>query len=79
LAEDAAKGIIFDGIRRSVLTKMGLRDRPILDRYQDEIFRLPIKGSFYLLARQEAVRRPRSSVAWVKSSTMITWTPTKGD
>lgn len=32
----------FEGIRRSVITKMGLRDRPVLDSFQDEIFRLAL-------------------------------------
>ncbi|TIW22063.1 MAG: DNA helicase UvrD [Mesorhizobium sp.] len=40
-ADERAANII-DGIRRSVITKMGLRDQPILDHYQDEIFRLPL-------------------------------------
>jgi hypothetical protein len=42
LAEDEKAANVIEGIRRSVITKMGLRDQPILDRYQDEIFRLPL-------------------------------------
>jgi hypothetical protein len=42
LREDAAKANVYDGIRRSVIDKMGLRDRPLLDQYQDQIFRLPL-------------------------------------
>lgn len=42
LAEETSRSNIFDGFRRAVITKMGLRDQPILDQYQDEIFRLPI-------------------------------------
>lgn len=48
LAEESQKGNIIDGIRRSVITKMGLRDQPILDSYQDEIFRLPLNNRLFL-------------------------------
>ena len=40
---------IIDGIRRNVITKMELRDQPILDKYQSEIFRLPINKQLLLL------------------------------
>ncbi len=40
---------IFEGLRRSVLTKMELRDQPILDQYQDEIFRLPLDMRLLIL------------------------------
>ena len=33
---------IVEGLRRAILSHMGLRDQPILDRHQDEIFRLPL-------------------------------------
>lgn len=49
LAEDGLKANIIDGVRRSVITKMGLRDQPILDQYQDEIFRLPLDKRLLLL------------------------------
>lgn len=49
LAEESKKGNVIDGIRRSVITKMGLRDQPILDQYQDEIFRLPLDKRLLLL------------------------------
>lgn len=49
LAEEAAKTNIIDGLRRSVITKMGLRDQPILDQYQDEIFRLPLDKRLLIL------------------------------
>ena len=42
LAEETAKANIIDSVRRSVITKMGLRDQPVLDQCQDEIFRLPL-------------------------------------
>ena len=38
LAEDEKAANVIDGIRRSIITKIGLRDQPILDRYQDKIF-----------------------------------------
>jgi len=49
LAEEAVKANIIDGVRRSVITKMGLRDQPILDQYQDEIFRRPIDNRLLIL------------------------------
>lgn len=49
LAEDTAKTNVIDGLRRSVITKMGLRDQPILDQYQDEIFRLPLDKRLLIL------------------------------
>lgn len=49
LAEDRRKGIVIDGIRRTVITKMALRDQPVLDRIQGEIFRLPLDKRFLLL------------------------------
>lgn len=49
LAEETAKANIIDGVRRSVITKMGLRDQPILDQYQDEIFRLPLDKRLLIL------------------------------
>lgn len=49
LAEETVKVNIIDGVRRSVITKMGLRDQPILDQYQDEIFRLPLDKRLLIL------------------------------
>ncbi len=49
LAEEAASANVIEGIRRTVITKMGLRDQPVLDRYQDEIFRLPLDGRLLIL------------------------------
>ena len=49
LAEETVKSNFIDGVRRSVITKMGLRDQPILDKYQDEIFRLPLDKRVLLL------------------------------
>lgn len=49
LAEEAKKATVEEGIRRSVITRMGLRDQPILDKFQDEIFRLPLSHQVVLL------------------------------
>lgn len=40
---------VFEGIRRNQITKMGLRDQPVLDQYQDEIFRLPLDQRLLIL------------------------------
>jgi hypothetical protein len=49
LAEEAISANIFDGARRSVITKMELRDQPVLDKYQDNIFRLPLDKRLLIL------------------------------
>lgn len=49
LSDDEKASIVIEGIRRSVITKMGLRDQPILDRYQDEIFRLPLNSQLLII------------------------------
>jgi hypothetical protein len=49
LEQDSESANILEGIRRSVITKMGLRDQPILDQYQDEIFRLPLSSRLLIL------------------------------
>lgn len=49
LAEETIKANIFDGMRRGVITKMGLRDQPVLDQHQDEIFRLPLNKRLLIL------------------------------
>lgn len=49
LAEDEKAANVIEGIRRSVITKMGLRDQAILDRYQDEIFRLPLNSQLLII------------------------------
>lgn len=49
LAEEAKKATVEEGIRRSVITRMGLRDQPILDKFQDEVFRLPLSHQVVLL------------------------------
>lgn len=49
LSEESQAINVIEGIRRSVITKMALRDQPILDQYQDEIFRLPLDRRVLLL------------------------------
>jgi DNA polymerase III delta prime subunit len=49
LAEETVKANIIEGVRRSVIMKMGLRDQPVLDQYQDEIFRLPLDKRLLIL------------------------------
>lgn len=49
LAEAQQADDIIEGIKRTVITKMGLRDQPILDRYQDEIFRLPLQKQLLII------------------------------
>lgn len=49
LAEESSQSNILQGIRRIVLTKMALRDQPVLDQFQDQIFRLPIDRRLLIL------------------------------
>ncbi len=49
LSEETDEGLIVEGLRRNVIKKMGLRDQPILDQYQDEIFRLPLDSQLLIL------------------------------
>ncbi len=47
-AGNAAENVL-EGIRRGVLTKMGLRDQPLLDQIQDNIFRMPLDTRLVVL------------------------------
>ncbi|SBS63548.1 ATP-binding domain-containing protein [Vibrio atlanticus] len=47
--EDEDDVIVEDGISHKVLTAMGLRDQPILDQIQDEIFRQPLNTQRVIL------------------------------
>jgi hypothetical protein len=49
LSKGQAEQQVFQGLRRSVLEKMGFRDQPVLDKFQDEIFRLPLNHQLILL------------------------------
>ena len=48
LWEDDGEENIVSGVRRAILSHMGLRDQPILDRHQDEVFRMPINSQCFL-------------------------------
>lgn len=48
-AEEKLSESLIVGLQRSVITKMGLRDQPILNSIQDAIFRLPIDRQLILL------------------------------
>ena len=49
LREEVESASVVEGIRRTVLTRMALRDQPVLDRFQDSIFRLPLDSRLLLL------------------------------
>ncbi len=49
LAEESATASVREGVRRGVIRKMDLRDQPILDQYQDDIFRLPLNSRLLIL------------------------------
>ena len=49
LAKEAKDATVKEGIRRNVIDRMGLRDQPILDKFQDEVFRLPLSHQVVLL------------------------------
>jgi hypothetical protein len=49
LAEADANNNVIQGLQRSILTAMQLRVQPILDRFQDEIFRLPLNSRLVIL------------------------------
>ncbi|WP_085595694.1 ATP-binding domain-containing protein [Thalassospira sp. MCCC 1A01428] len=48
LWEDDSEKNVVEGVRRAIITHMELRDQPILDRHQDEIFRMPINTKCFL-------------------------------
>jgi len=49
LAEDAPEAVYIPGVQRDRIESMTLRDRPVLDKFQDEIFRLPLNQQLVLL------------------------------
>ena len=49
LEEELESANVDEGIRRAVLTRMELRDQPVLDKFQDQIFRLPLNSHLLLL------------------------------
>jgi len=49
LSQAESAEIVINGIRHKVREAMSLRDQPILDKFQDEIFRLPIDSQLIIL------------------------------
>lgn len=49
LREEVEATLVREGWRRAVIAKMDLRDQPVLDRFQDEIFRLPLNSRLLIL------------------------------
>lgn len=49
IASDPSSSNIVDGLRRSVIDKIALRERSVLDEYQDDIFRLPLDTRLAIL------------------------------
>lgn len=49
LNEENPSENITNGIRRVVIERMDLRDQPILDQYQDKIFRLPLDSQLMIM------------------------------
>jgi hypothetical protein len=49
LAGDGASGNIVEGFRRDYLRSVSLRENPILDQFQDEVFRLPLSSRLVLM------------------------------
>ena len=48
LSDEAQQENVSEGTRRTVIMRMELRDRPILDKFQDNIFRLPLDSRLFL-------------------------------
>jgi molybdopterin-guanine dinucleotide biosynthesis protein len=49
LAVERTQMNLIEGVRRRVIKKMALRDQPVLDQFQDEIFRLPLNNRLLIL------------------------------
>jgi len=49
LRDEETRLSVSQGRRKSIINKMELRDQPVLDRFQDEIFRLPLDSRVVLL------------------------------
>ena len=48
LSEDKSTKSVQEGIHRNIITKMKLRDKPILNEYQGDIFRLPLNSRLFI-------------------------------
>ena len=49
LADEQKRVGVVEGIRRQVIERMALRDQPVLDQYQDGIFRLPLDSRLLIV------------------------------
>lgn len=49
LSQAESADVVINGIKHKVRAAMSLRDQPILDKFQDEIFRLPIDSQLIIL------------------------------
>lgn len=51
LLEQELRGnpMVFDGFRRAVVDRMSLREQPVLDAFQDDIYRLPLDTQLVIL------------------------------
>jgi hypothetical protein len=49
LAGDGASGNVVEGFQRDYLRSVSLRENPILDQFQDEVFRLPLSSRLVLM------------------------------
>lgn len=48
-ADEEIAGLVVDKLRRRVVDRMALRDQPTLDRFQGEVFRMPLDRQVLLL------------------------------
>lgn len=49
LDSEESEKLISKGIKRNIIRSMSLKDQPILDKFQDEIFRLPLQENLLIL------------------------------
>lgn len=50
---------LVEGLRHQIRSAMALRDQAVLDKFQDDIFRLPIDRQLIILGPRAPVRPPR--------------------
>jgi hypothetical protein len=49
LLSEGAADRVRQGVTRGIIARISLRDQPVLDKYQDEIFRLPLDTELFLV------------------------------